>query len=121
MAAQNSAGIQTLLDAEREAQKIVQKARTYRTQKVKDARSEAQKEIEEYRKQKEAEFKEFEAQHTGVHSQAEKDAQEEVKGSLEEIKKLGEEKTDKVVEDLLAAVTDIQPKAHRNFKPANAA
>ncbi|KAM0707151.1 hypothetical protein Q7P35_006482 [Cladosporium inversicolor] len=92
MAAQNSAGIQTLLDetscgrirdlgyhetvarrwqeygadirqqAEREAQKIVQKAREYRTKRVKDAKSEAQKEIEDYRSQKESEFKSFEAE-----------------------------------------------------------
>merc|ERR1711939_748065 len=52
MSAQNSAGIQTLLDAEKEAQKIVQKAREYRTKRVKDAKTEAQKEIEEYRKRK---------------------------------------------------------------------
>ncbi|KAI4209154.1 MAG: hypothetical protein LQ349_009573, partial [Xanthoria aureola] len=57
MSAQNSKGIQTLLDAEREAQKIVQKDRSKR---VKDARSEAQKEIDDYRKQKEDEFHKFE-------------------------------------------------------------
>ncbi|KAG9822514.1 hypothetical protein KCU86_g16581, partial [Aureobasidium melanogenum] len=64
MSAQNSAGIQTLLDAEREAQKIVQQAREYRTKRVKDARSEAQKEIDEYRNKKEEEFKQFSTQHT---------------------------------------------------------
>ncbi|KAL9601782.1 MAG: hypothetical protein Q9219_002272 [cf. Caloplaca sp. 3 TL-2023] len=57
MSAQNSKGIQTLLDAEREAQKIVQKDRSKR---VKDARAEAQKEIEDYRKQKEDEYQKFE-------------------------------------------------------------
>ncbi|OQV05929.1 hypothetical protein CLAIMM_10581 isoform 3 [Cladophialophora immunda] len=62
MSAQNSAGIQTLLDAEKEAQKIVQKAREYRTKRVKDAKTEAQKEIEEYRKKKEEEFKKFESE-----------------------------------------------------------
>lgn len=41
---------------------MVDAARTYRTQKVKDARSEAQKDIEEYKKQKEAEFKKSEAE-----------------------------------------------------------
>ncbi|KAI7303488.1 hypothetical protein KC315_g15639, partial [Hortaea werneckii] len=79
MAAQNSAGIQTLLDAEREAQKIVQKAREYRTKRVKDARSEAQKEIEDYRKQKDEEFQKFEKEHSSgnkaAEEQAEKDAQ----------------------------------------------
>lgn len=46
--------------AEREAQKIVQSAREYRTKRVKDARSEAQKEVEEYRSRKEQEYKQYE-------------------------------------------------------------
>uniref|UniRef100_A0A093Y5I0 V-type proton ATPase subunit G n=1 Tax=Talaromyces marneffei PM1 TaxID=1077442 RepID=A0A093Y5I0_TALMA len=88
MSAQNSAGIQTLLDAEREAQKIVQQVfereltelcfqlentsgpifkttaltDTDRTKRVKEARTEAQREIDDYRKQKEEEFKKFEAE-----------------------------------------------------------
>ena len=60
MSAQNTASIQTLLEAEKEAQQIVEKARQYRTQKVKDARSEAQKEIEKYKARKEEEFKKYE-------------------------------------------------------------
>lgn len=62
MSAQNTASIQTLLEAEKEAQQIVEKARQYRTQRVKDARSEAQKEIEKYKAKKEAEYKEYEKQ-----------------------------------------------------------
>merc|ERR1711977_709715 len=93
MAAQNSAGIQTLLDAEREAQKIVQKAREYRTKRVKDARSEAQKEIDEYKASKDKEFKAFEEKHSSGN------------------KKMGKEKGSKVVDDLLKAVTQVQPVA----------
>ncbi|KAI5853897.1 H+-ATPase G subunit-domain-containing protein [Tricharina praecox] len=114
MSAQNSAGIQRLLDAERDAQKIVQKARTYRTQKVKEARSEAQKEIEEYKKQKEAEFKKFEEEHSGVNAQAEQESTREVEAKLQEIKTVGEEKSPKVAEELVNAVIDIHPKPHRN-------
>ncbi|GIZ42638.1 hypothetical protein CKM354_000589800 [Cercospora kikuchii] len=106
MAAQNSAGIQTLLDAEREAQKIVQKDRTKR---VKDARSEAQKEIEEYRNQKEEEFKQFESQHTSGNKKAEEDADKETNQKLDEIKGIGKKTGPKVVEDLLKAVMDVQP------------
>lgn len=61
MSAQNTASIQTLLEAEKDAQQIVEKARQYRTQRLKDARSEAQKEIEKYKSKKESEFKEYEA------------------------------------------------------------
>ncbi|KAF2751341.1 vacuolar ATPase-like protein [Sporormia fimetaria CBS 119925] len=104
--AQNSAGIQTLLDAEREAQKIVQKAREYRTKRVKDARSEAQKEIEEYRKQKEEEFKKFEKEHSSGNKQAEEDANKETEAKIKEIEAIGKKSSSKVVEQLVTAATN---------------
>lgn len=77
--ASQSQSIQTLLEAEKEAQKVVQQARQCmdgsplvihhsehssgcadRTQRLKDARSEATKEIEAYKAQKEHEFKAYE-------------------------------------------------------------
>ncbi|KAK8228953.1 V-type proton ATPase subunit G [Phyllosticta capitalensis] len=109
MSAQNSAGIQTLLDAEREAQKIVQKAREYRTKRVKDARSEAQKEVDEYKKQKEEEFKKFETEHSSGNQKAEEEANKETETKLKEIKDIGSKSGSKVVEQLLAAVTDVKP------------
>ncbi|KAK2756074.1 hypothetical protein FQN54_005481 [Arachnomyces sp. PD_36] len=158
MSAQNSAGIQTLLDSEREAQKIVQKGPpaplfihprytksipllttqqqenvpsypTYprllyypsyngttilsmladRTKRVKDAKTEAQKEIEDYRKQKEEEFKKFEAEHTSGNKKAEEDANKDAEGQLQEIKGSGSKAGDKVVEDLIHAVVNVQP------------
>ncbi|KKA18524.1 hypothetical protein T310_7518 [Rasamsonia emersonii CBS 393.64] len=95
MSAQNSAGIQTLLDAEREAQKIVQQDRTKR---VKDARTEAQKEIEEYRRQKEEEFRKFEAEHTSGNKKAEEEANREAELRLQEIKEAGKKHGDKVIQ-----------------------
>jgi V-type H+-transporting ATPase subunit G len=41
----SSQGISTLLEAEKEASKVVQKARQYRIQRLKDARTEALKVI----------------------------------------------------------------------------
>ncbi|KAF4545579.1 Vacuolar ATPAse [Lasiodiplodia theobromae] len=105
MSAQNSAGIQTLLDAEREAQKIVQKDRTKR---VKDARSEAQKEIEEYRNKKEEEFKAFEKEHTSGNKQAEEEANKATEVKLKEIKEIGSKSGSIVVDQLLEAVTNVQ-------------
>ncbi|KAI4842773.1 hypothetical protein E4T44_05761 [Aureobasidium sp. EXF-8845] len=117
MSAQNSAGIQTLLDAEREAQKIVQQANhayltihsTDRTKRVKDARSEAQKEIDEYRNKKEEEFKQFSTQHTSGNEQAEKDASKDTDEKLKEIKSIGDKEGSTVVDNLLRAVTDVKP------------
>ncbi|KAB8243997.1 H+-ATPase G subunit-domain-containing protein [Aspergillus flavus] len=104
-------GIQTLLDAEREAQKIVQQAREYRTKRIRDAKSEAQKEIEEYRNQKEQEFKKFEAEHSSGYKKAEEDANKEAEVKLQEIKDAGNSKGAKVVEDLISALTDVKPEA----------
>ncbi|KAL8933311.1 MAG: hypothetical protein Q9216_006426 [Gyalolechia sp. 2 TL-2023] len=106
MSAQNSKGIQTLLDAEREAQKIVQKDRSKR---VKDARSEAQKEIEDYRKQKEEEFQKFEKEHTSGNQKAEEDAGKDADEQVQGIKSSGDKSGQKVVDDLLRVVMDVRP------------
>ncbi|MCJ1248870.1 hypothetical protein MMC30_006091 [Trapelia coarctata] len=97
------------MSAEREAQKIVQKSREYRTKRVKDARAEAQKEIEEYRKQKDEEFKKFESEHTSGNKKAEEDASKDADAKLAEIKKAGSEAGDKIVEDLLRIVMEVKP------------
>ncbi|EPE34716.1 hypothetical protein GLAREA_10410 [Glarea lozoyensis ATCC 20868] len=106
MSAQNSAGIQTLLDAEREAQKIVQRDRTKR---VKEARDEAKKEIDDYKKSKDDEFKKFEAEHTSGNKKAEEDASKDAEVKIKEIQQAGKKGQDQVVKDLLKAVFDITP------------
>ncbi|KAJ5233385.1 V-type proton ATPase subunit G [Penicillium citrinum] len=118
MSAQNSAGIQTLLDAEREAQKIVQQAREYRTKRIRDAKSEAQKEIEEYRSQKENEYKKFEAEHSSGFKTAEADANKETENKLKEIEASGKKQGDKVVADLIKATTDVKPQVPEKIAKA---
>ncbi|KAF2450719.1 vacuolar ATPase-like protein [Karstenula rhodostoma CBS 690.94] len=113
MSAQNSAGIQTLLDAEREAQKIVQQAREYRTKRVKDARSEAQKEIEEYRKEKEDEFQKFEKEHSSGNQKAEDDAKKDTDGKVKEIDGIGKKSGSKVVEQLIEVASNAKPEPPR--------
>ncbi|KAI4193418.1 MAG: hypothetical protein LQ350_008328 [Teloschistes chrysophthalmus] len=109
MSAQNSKGIQTLLDSEREAQKIVQKAREYRSKRVKDAKSEAQKEIDDYRKEKEEEFQKFEKEHTSGNKKAEDDADKDAEQQMSSIKGAGSKKGQDVVNDLLRVVTEVKP------------
>ncbi|KAJ5213069.1 hypothetical protein N7449_000238 [Penicillium cf. viridicatum] len=113
MSAQNSAGIQTLLDAEREAQKIVQKDRT---QRIRDAKSEAQKEIEEYKNQKEEEYKKFEGEHSSGYKVSEAEADKEAEVKLQEIKEAGKEQGDKVIADLIRVTTDVKPVASEKIK-----
>merc|ERR1711939_302827 len=90
MSAQNSAGIQTLLDAEKEAQKIVQKAREYRTKK-------------------EEEFKKFESEQSSGNKKAEDDANKDAEAKVKEIQEAGKKSGKKVVEDLIKAVTSPHP------------
>ncbi|KAF8477548.1 H+-ATPase G subunit-domain-containing protein [Kalaharituber pfeilii] len=141
--AQNSAGIQILLDKHysghpgcplsREEGEKKEGPRQYRTQRVKDARAEAAKEIEEYKQQKEVEFKKFEAEHSGSIAKAEDAAAREAEGALARIKKAGEQHGDRVVQDLIKGVTEeyegltlallgneqIHPEPHRNLKAAS--
>ncbi|KAL6171321.1 H(+)-transporting V1 sector ATPase subunit G [Exserohilum turcicum] len=109
MSAQNSAGIQTLLDAEREAQKIVQQAREYRTKRVKDARNEAQKEIDDYRNEKDAEYQKFEKEHSSGNQKAEEDAKKETDAKIHEIEEIGKNSGSKVVDQLIEAVISAHP------------
>ncbi|CAG8958217.1 hypothetical protein HYFRA_00000571 [Hymenoscyphus fraxineus] len=109
MSAQNSAGIQTLLDAERDAQKIVQTAREYRTKRVKEARDEAKKEIDSYKKSKDDEFKSFEAEHTSGNKKAEEEASKDAESKIKEIQAAGKKGQEQVVTDLLKAVFDVKP------------
>ncbi|OAA47165.1 Vacuolar (H+)-ATPase G subunit [Cordyceps fumosorosea ARSEF 2679] len=132
MSAQNSAGIQTLLDAEREASKIVQKckgislailvvygplikglpcylAREFRTKRVKEARDEAKKEITDYKAKKEDEYKKFEAEHSKGNKEAEAEANKEADKQIKQITEAGKSKQDAVVKKLLSAVFDVNP------------
>ena len=92
---------------------------------MKDAKNEAQKEIDEYREKKEEEFKKYESevycsstqpkqlancweQQSG-NKKAEEDANKEAEKHLEDIKKAGNEKGAKVVDDLIKLVTTPHP------------
>ncbi|CAM1501144.1 Fc.00g103060.m01.CDS01 [Cosmosporella sp. VM-42] len=109
MSAQNSAGIQTLLDAEREASKIVQKAREFRTKRVREARDEAKQEIADYKSSKEDEYKKFEAEHSKGNEAAEEEANRDADQQIKEIQAAGKKGQAQVVKNLLSAVFDVKP------------
>ncbi|KAG8220932.1 H+-ATPase G subunit-domain-containing protein [Butyriboletus roseoflavus] len=116
MAAQHSQGIQTLLEAEKEAAKIVQQARQYRVQRLKDARSEASKEIDEYRQAKESEFKAFEASHAGNTTSAQAAVDRETEFKLQATTDAFDTSKDAVIKKLLDRVVLVKPELHRNLK-----
>ncbi|KAG6821196.1 hypothetical protein H0H93_004016 [Arthromyces matolae] len=120
MAAQQSQGIQTLLEAEKEAAKIVQQARQYRVQRLKDARSEASREIDAYKQTKEAEFKAFESSHAGTTSDAQTAVDKDTEQKLQAITQSYDHAKDAVVAKLLSRVTLVKPELHRNLKKIQA-
>jgi V-type H+-transporting ATPase subunit G len=111
MSAQNSTGIQTLLDAERDAAKIIQQAREFRTKRVKEARDEARVEITRYQASKEDAFQKFEAEHTQGNEAAASEANTEAETNIQAIRHAGVKSEARVVGDLLRAVFDVQPVA----------
>ncbi|KAK2736418.1 hypothetical protein FQN57_000751 [Myotisia sp. PD_48] len=112
MSAQNSTGIQTLLDAEREAQKIPENVGVIpsdRTKRIKDAKFEAQKEIDEYKQSKDEEFKKFETEHSSGNKKAEDEANQDAEAQLQAIQDIGREKGDDAVNRLIQNVLDVSP------------
>ncbi|GAA6021092.1 hypothetical protein JCM10207_003360 [Rhodosporidiobolus poonsookiae] len=117
--AANSQGIATLLDAEKEASQIVAKAREYRNQRLKEARGEASKEIDSLRAKKDAEFQEFEQQHSGDSSTSQDEVNQATTDTLAKIQASFDQNRDQVVKDLLDRVVEVQPALHRNLKARN--
>ncbi|KAI3647159.1 hypothetical protein MP228_007380 [Amoeboaphelidium protococcarum] len=105
-------GIQTLLEAEREASKVVTKARQYRVQKLKDAKSDAVKEVEALKAQKEKEYQDFLANLNVSDDSAKLNQLLEQK--LEEIKTQTAQHKEEVIQKLLDAVLRIKPQVHPN-------
>jgi len=116
MASSQSQGIQTLLEAEKEAAKIVQEARQYRVQRLKDARLEAQKEIDAYKQAKEAEFAKIEKEKKALIDAEQQRVDKETEVRLVTVKDSFTENKDAVVNKLLERVILVEPKLHRNLK-----
>ncbi|KIJ55691.1 hypothetical protein M422DRAFT_24235 [Sphaerobolus stellatus SS14] len=120
MATQHTQGIQTLLEAEKEASKVVQQARQYRVQRLKDARSEATKEVEKYKQQKDEDFKAFESKHAGSTENLQTQVDKETDVKLKAIREQYESRKEDVVQKLLDRVVLVQPELHRNLKKVGA-
>jgi len=119
MAAQQSQ-IQTLLEAEQGASQIVQQARQYRDQRLKDALTQANKEIAAYDMAKNQEFGAFVASHAGTTSTSQVALDNDTDIRIREIDAVFKTRKDGVVKSLLARATLVHPKLHPNLKKVNA-
>ncbi|KND01820.1 V-type ATPase, G subunit [Spizellomyces punctatus DAOM BR117] len=114
--AQSAQGIQTLLEAEKEASKVVATARKYRVQRLKDARTEAQKEIEALKAQKNKEHADFEKQYTGSTDDIVSKANADTETQLKEVTAAYNRNKAQVIDKLLAGIVNVQPQIHQNAK-----
>lgn len=112
-----SSGIQTLLEAEKEASEIIARARKQKTQRLKEAKDEAEKEIQEFRAKKEEEFQAYLATNSGNTDEATKKLQLETDQKLKDVQQAYLLNKEAVIKKLLEAVAAIDPKPHINAKP----
>ncbi|KAJ1960196.1 hypothetical protein GGI12_003935 [Dipsacomyces acuminosporus] len=104
MSASSSQGIHTLLEAEKEASKIVAQAREYRVRRLKDARTEAAKDIAELQARKNAELEEIHAKSANQTSLKE-NIQKETDSKLATVKAQFEQNKQEAILKLVEAVS----------------
>ncbi|RKO85369.1 H+-ATPase G subunit-domain-containing protein, partial [Blyttiomyces helicus] len=108
--AQSAQGIQTLLEAEKDASKIVAKARQYRIQRLKDARTEAAKEIEALKAERNKEFANFEKQYSGSSDDTFSKVNAETETRLVEVAEAYQKNREAVFDLLMEKVVTVEPK-----------
>jgi len=113
--ATQSQGIQQLLAAEKRAADIVAEARKKRSQLLKRAKDEAQHEVEAYKAERERVFKSLEQQSVGSRTTNEDSIKLKTDQSIREMTLAFNANRSKVLQDILAAVSNVEPKKHENL------
>ncbi|KAJ2607436.1 hypothetical protein H4S08_004828 [Coemansia sp. RSA 1365] len=107
MSASSSQGIHTLLEAEQEASKIVEQARDYRIEHLKDARNEATKDIAKLQARKNEELVEIQKK-SANQTELTQSIAAETQQRLATIKSQFEKNKQEAVNRLIAAVSTVQ-------------
>ena len=116
MSAQESKGIQMLKEAEIEAAKIVQKARQYRVQRLKDAKTEAAQELAALQEQKQDELNVIESSFTGSSDLEIAALRQQTDLAIDQTRKAIQENRQQVIDNLLHGVFNPVPVVHANLK-----
>ncbi|KAG6551434.1 hypothetical protein Mapa_007080 [Marchantia paleacea] len=101
-------GIQMLLAAEQDAQRIVANARSGKTQRLRQAKEEAEREIAAFRAQRDAEFKKKQELSSGSVDSNVKRLEEETDAKIERLKEEASSKSHEVTSFLLKFVTTVK-------------
>ncbi|KAJ2452965.1 hypothetical protein EV183_002550 [Coemansia sp. RSA 2336] len=105
MSVANSQGIHTLLEAEKSASEIVDQARAYRIEHLKEARKMATQAITELQERKNGELAKIQQESTN-HSELEQSIKEDTDKKMAAIKEQFEKNKQEAVDKLVSVVTD---------------
>merc|ERR1712137_561794 len=111
--AQKSQGIQQLLQAEKKAADLIAEARKKKTKRAKQAKEEAIAEIEAFRNECERKFQEKQKSEIGQED-FKNQINQETSVKLDNMGQQIETNKEKVIEQMLQLVYDIQPEIHEN-------
>mmetsp|Transcript_3708 Transcript_3708/g.23235 ORF Transcript_3708/g.23235 Transcript_3708/m.23235 type:complete len:107 (+) Transcript_3708:98-418(+) len=100
--------IQLLLAAEKEGQEIVNKARSEKTQRLRQAKEEAEREIAHYRAHREEKYKKMLEEQTGNSGSTNEALNAQVDEELKSMNAVVEERMPKVVDFLYERITTIE-------------
>ena len=100
--------IQQLLEAEREAQEMINKARHERDEKLRDASKQANQEIKKYRQDKEDKLKDIEHQNEKEISKKSREIEKATEKEINAFKDGLPDKLDKVADLLVKTVLNVE-------------
>ncbi|KAI8868121.1 V-type ATPase [Ramicandelaber brevisporus] len=115
-----SAGVQALLEAEREAAKIVEQARQYRLNRLREARVQAAAEIDALKSAKAKELQQYESEHSGSTSAAFDSVKQSTLGQLKAVADAFDTNRDAALKLLIDGTLKVEPKVHTNYRPTDA-
>lgn len=120
MSSQHSQEVQLLLTAEKRASEKVAEARKRKARRLKQAKEEAAAEIEQFKAERQVAFNQYESEHMGSRGDVAKRIDHETNEKLEAMANRIESTKSTILGRLIEeVVTNVDPKLHRNKRPAN--
>lgn len=119
MSSQHSQEVQLLLTAEKRASEKVAEARKRKARRLKQAKEEAAAEIEQFKAERQVAFNQYENEHMGSRGDVAKKIDQETNEKLEAMATRIDSTKGTILGRLIEeVVTNVDPKLHRNKRPA---
>eukprot|EP00049_Salpingoeca_infusionum_P017234 m.352216 g.352216 ORF g.352216 m.352216 type:complete len:119 (-) comp16466_c0_seq1:2676-3032(-) len=115
MAGVQSAGVKRLMEAEKEANALIQQARSAKSQRMKEAKVKAEKAVEQFKLDEEARFQQLLQQNQGSGDTDTKAINDDMETRLKDMEQRVAANSDEVVASLLESVKKVDISVHVNF------